>query len=184
MFRSAVELAASLGKASEMPKDMTVIDLRNAIEKIYNRVLQERGGEATNEQILAEVRTRHVDDIRLLSAKLIDSTLTKLLNDVSRRRGARAINADGPDLFGAYPGILRTIALARGKKKDVAKTTFHELEMHVQARDKRSHDRNKELRSLLEDCRDYVRSADDTIEILVRRKNVRESSARRRASSN
>ncbi len=156
----------------------TLSDLRDAIQLIYGDIMLERSdGEATNAAVLARLRAENADTLRQLTPDLVNIALTKLLNEVSNRKGQRGSSSEGVDLFGLYR-VPRTVTVARGKKKDVAKLCVREAELYLQAHsEKSSNDRHAPLRLLLEDCRKYIQSPDDTLETLFIRKEREEQLA-------
>ena len=162
-----------------MPKRITLIDLRNAIEGVKKQVMQEQGGEATNEQILTEVRTQNAKEIKYLEVELVNIALTRLLNDVINRKLTRAQIRDGTDLFNTYPGIPKSITLVKGRKKDIMKLTFPEFDLWSKAHDAVREDRNEKFKRLVEDCRQYQQSDEDTLEIAMKRKLTKERLALR-----
>jgi hypothetical protein len=148
----------------------TLSDLRNGIQEIYREVMREQSdGEASNATVLARVRAEKTKELAALAGELVNIALTKLLNEVSNRKGRLGNHPEGTDLFGEYR-VPRIITIIRGRKKDTAKLSFREAELYVKAHSERSaSDRHAPLRRLLDACREYVQSEDDTLEVLIAR---------------
>jgi hypothetical protein len=155
-----------------MPSKSTLSDLRNFMEGINRTIMGERGdGEAPNSEVLVRVKTEHGKTLKDLSAQLIDIALVKLNNEVNSRKGAKALTQEGVDLFGNYHRIPKGISVGKGRKKDTAKVTFFEADHYLDARRRPRDDKNDdEFKRLVEDCRPYKRSDDDTLEICMQRK--------------
>ncbi len=149
----------------------TLRDLRNSIQEIHRQAMLERSdGEAANAAILARVKAEKPELLLQLTPELVNIALTKLLNEVSTRKGQRTRSTAGPDLFGDYR-VPRSVSIVRGKKKDTAKLSVREAELYLQAHSEKSaSDRHASLRLLLEECRQFMRSPEDTLETLFLRK--------------
>lgn len=154
----------------------TLTDLRNGIEEAYREVIREQGnGEAPNELVLKKVRSSLGAELIELNSNLVEIALIKLLNDVSNRKGAKAINGAGLDLFGQYRGIPKHIAVGPRKKKATAMITFVEADLWLKAHSmKASIDRNEEFRRLVEECRPFRQSDHDTLQMAMDRKKLSE----------
>jgi hypothetical protein len=148
----------------------TLSDLRNGIQGIYHDVMREQGHwEASNDTVLERVRAERAKELALLTPELVNMALTKLLNEVGNRRGRRGSSSEGIDLFGEYR-VPRIVTIIRGKKKDTAKLSFREAMLYVKAHSEKSvSDRLEPLRRLLDACREYVESDEDTLETLIGR---------------
>ncbi|MEO6217582.1 MAG: hypothetical protein ABIO86_16255 [Sphingomonas sp.] len=133
--------------------------------------MREQGdGEASNAAILERVRAERANELHFLTPELVNMALIKLLNEVSNRRAQRGNSPEGINLFGDYC-VPRIVTIIRGKKKDTAKLSFREAELYVKAHSEKSvSDRHEPLRRLLEACREYVESDEDTLETLMGRK--------------
>ncbi len=155
-----------------MSEKITLSDLRNAIEDINKDVMRERGnGEASNVDVLSRVRAVKAKEIEQLTPQLVNIALTKLYNEVSNRKGPKALNDAGVDLFGNYRSIPKSITLIKGKKKDTSKVTFLEADLWIKARDTKADDKkNEEFKRLVEDCRPFKQSDDDSLEMAMKRK--------------
>ncbi|MDE1991674.1 MAG: hypothetical protein KGI75_04190 [Rhizobiaceae bacterium] len=155
-----------------MPKNATLSELRNLMEGINRAIMAERGdGEAPNSDVLARVKAEHGKVLHELAIQLLDIALVKLNNEVNNRKGAKALTQEGFDLFGQYHKIPKGISIGRGRKKDTAKVTFFEADHYLDARRKPKDDKNDdEFKRLVEDCRPYKQSDDDTLEICMKRK--------------
>jgi hypothetical protein len=161
-----------------MPEKVTLSDLRNFMESINRSIMAERGdGEAPTIEVLTRVRTNHGKALEALEGQLVDIALIKLNNEVNNRKGAKAITQEGNDLFGAYRRIPKGISVRKGRKKDTAKVTFYEADHYLDARRKPRDDKNNdEFKRLVEDCRPYKLSDDDTLEVCMSRKIEAEGS--------
>ncbi|WP_156393984.1 hypothetical protein [Rhizobium sp. Root651] len=155
-----------------MSKKTTLSDFRNLMEGVNRAIMAERGdGEAPNAEVLARMRVRHAKEMKELNSQLLDIALVKLNNEVNSRKGARALTQDGVDLFGTYHRIPKGISVGKGRKKDTAKVTFFEADHYLDARRKPKDDKNDdEFKRLVEDCRPFKQSDDDTLEICMKRK--------------
>uniref|UniRef100_B0SXW7 Uncharacterized protein n=1 Tax=Caulobacter sp. (strain K31) TaxID=366602 RepID=B0SXW7_CAUSK len=155
-----------------MSEKVTLSDLRNAIEDINKDVMRERvNGEVSNVDVLARVRSLKAKDIEYLTAQLVNIALTKLYNEVSNRKGPKSINDAGVDLFGSYRSIPKNITLVKGKKKDTSKVTFQEADLWIKSHDTKSDEKkNEEFKRLVEDCRPFKQSDDDSLEVAMKRK--------------
>lgn len=154
-----------------MPAKTTLSDLRSGIQEIYRELMREPGdGEAPNAIVLKRVRAERAKELSLLTPELVNIALIKLLNDVSNRRGERGSLPVEVDLFGEYR-VPRIVTIMRGKKKDTAKLSFREAELYLKAHaEKSASERHEPLRQLLDACRQYVESDEDTLETLISRK--------------
>ena len=151
---------------------VTLCDLRNGIEDIYREVMSEQGnGEAPNSIVLSRVKSQKSREVEALAPQLVDIALTKLFNDVSTRKGARSKSDDGIDLFGGYRGIPRSVTIAIGMKKDTAKLSFAEADKWMSDHSLQLiNDRHDEFRRLVNDCRPFQKSDQDTLEVAMERK--------------
>ena len=148
----------------------TLVDLRNAIEAIASEVLDERGGEASNEEILSRLKERNAKEIEFLNDKLVNITLTKLLNDVGGRKRSKTARKDDIDLFRDYPDVPQTIAIARGKKRDISTLTVYQAELWVENHNTRREDRKRnDLKRLMKDCKDNQTSVDEALAVILAR---------------
>ncbi len=134
--------------------------------------MQEGGdGQASNAEVLERIKSAKSKEIKDLTPQLIDIALTKLYNDVSNRKGPKPLTNIGFDLFGGYHGVPKTISLSRGRKKDTSKATFLELDLWIKAHEARhNREKNIEFKRLVEDCRPFQESDDDTLEAAMKRK--------------
>lgn len=155
-----------------MSEKVTLSDLRNAIEDINKDVMREReNGEVSNVDVLARVRSLKSEEIGHLTPQLVNIALTKLYNEVSSRKGPKSINEDGVDLFGRYRSIPKNITLVKGKKKDTSKVTFQEADLWIKAHDTKSDEtKNEDFKRLVEDCRPFKQSDEDSLEVAMKRK--------------
>jgi hypothetical protein len=166
LFYSALPLGEN-----RMTSRITLGDLRNDIQEIYREVMSERSdGEASNNAVLKRIHERKRAALAALAPELLNIALTKLLNDVSNRRGARSLSSGGSDLFGEFR-IPVNITISRGKKKNTAKMSFKEAEFYLNHHaDKESKDRHDSLRRLVDACRQFVETPEDTLELLLERR--------------
>lgn len=148
----------------------TLVDLRNAIEAIAREVLNERGGEASNEEILNRLKERKAKEIEFLNDKLVNITLTKLLNDVGGRKRSKTMGRDDLDLFRDYPDVPQRIAIARGTKRDISTLTVSQAEIWIENHDIQREDRKrKAIKCMIEDCKYHQKSADETLAVILAR---------------
>ena len=159
-----------------MAAKATLSDLRNAIEAINREVMKEQGnGEASNATVLDRVMKTHAKEVELLTPQLVGIALTKLLNEVSSRKRPSANFPEGIDLFGAYRGIPKSVSIVRGKKKDTAKLKFAEVDLWLKTHSEKIRDpKYDDFRRLVEDCRPYKISEEDTLEMAMERKRQAE----------
>lgn len=155
-----------------MAKRATLSDLRTAIDAVNRKVMKEGGnGEAANATVLGRVRDAYADMVSQLTPQLVDRALTKLLNEVSNRKHTGTQMPDGFDLFGEYRSLPKNVSLAKGLKKDIAKLNLqqavHWLKVHSE---KSQNKRHEAFRRLVEDCRPYITSDEDTLEVAIARK--------------
>lgn len=155
-----------------MQEAVTLSDLRNAMESINMDIMRAGKWEASNEDVLERVKAEMENEIRHLAPQLIDIALVKLNNEVSNRKGPRALTTRGHNLFGDYDGIPKSVTIVKGKKKDLTKLTFPEADLWIKAHairiDLRKHEKFKKL---VEDCRPYKKSDQDTLEMAMKRKD-------------
>lgn len=159
-----------------MVEKSTIISLRNGIDDVCREVFREMGGGvASNTIILDRVKTKRHDEIRDLNGELVEMSLVKLINDVSRRQTMNLGASDGPDLFGHYRGIPQRVAIGREKKKHTAKLTINEAKLWLKAHSpKVKQDRYSEFRRLVEDCERYGAAGDETLEEAMKRMRMTE----------
>lgn len=155
-----------------MSEKVTLSDLRNAIEEINKDVMLERGnGEASNIDVLSRVKTSKSKEIEYLTSQLVNIALTKLYNEVSNRKGPKSLNDEGIDLFGNYRSIPQSITITKGKKKDTSRITFQEADLWIGSHDtKTNNKKNEEFKRLVDDCRPFKQSDNDSLEIAMKRK--------------
>lgn len=155
-----------------MAKRAILSDLRTAIDDMNHKVMKEGGnGEAANATVLGRVRDAHADMVSQLTPQLVDRALTQLLNEVSHRKRKSALMPDGFDLFGEYRSIPKRVSLVRGLKKDVSKLNLQEADLWLKARSEKAHDKRHEtFRRLVDHCRPYMTSDEDTLEVAIARK--------------
>jgi hypothetical protein len=149
----------------------TLSDLRNGIEDIYRQMMrEEENGEAPNATVLSRVRTTMATELDFLTPQLLDIALTKLLNEVSYRRGSNRAKTAGSDLFGDYR-IPSRVTIVRGSKKDTLKLSVREFKLYLEAHSKKAmSDRYEPYRLFLEDHLKFVNSDDDILEAIIQRK--------------
>lgn len=154
----------------------TLGDLRNGIEEIYREIMREEGnGEASNAAVLVRVKRDKAKEIELLTAQLVDISLVKLLNEVSSRKGAGAVGLNVPDLFGDYRGIPKSVTISRGKKKNTSQLTIPQADLWLKARsEKPDDDRHEPFRRMVDDCRCYQLSDEDSLATLMARRREAE----------
>lgn len=154
-----------------MALKFTLSDLRNSIEGIHREIMREQiDGVAPNDIVLGRVRRENADGIKLMMEQLVDIALVKLLNEVSSRKGARA-SFDGPDLFGEYRGIPKSVTISRGRKKSTAQLTIPQADLWLKARlEKTESDKYETFRRMVDDCRPFQMSAEDSLAIAMERK--------------
>lgn len=162
-----------------MSKKTTLSDFRNLMEGINRSIMAERhDGEAPNSDVLVRMRATHASELEELRDQLLDIAMIKLNNEVNSRKGARALTPDGFDLFVTYRRIPKAISIGKGRKKDTAKIKFFEAEHHLDARRKPKEDHaDDEFKRLVDDCRPYKLSDDDTLEACMKRKIEAEAKA-------
>lgn len=152
-------------------------DLRNALEEVMGSIAKTGDGHISNTGAIAMLRSQHGDLIEKLALPLIDIALTKLANEVGNRKGPRVPMDAGIDLFGSYPGIPKTISLARGVKKTTLQSTFSEADRWVDEHKTKAivnTEKNEGFKKLLDKYRPYAMSDGDTIEDAIRRKSEKD----------
>ncbi len=147
-------------------------DLRNGIEAIHREMMrQQRDGEASNAAVVAKVRREKIEEIALLTDQLVDIALVKLLNEVSSRKGVRNTEAGTPDLFGGYLGIPKSVTILKGKKKSTLSLTIVQADLWLKARmQKPDNDRHESFRRMIDDCRPFQRSENDSLATIMERR--------------
>lgn len=147
-------------------------DLRNGIEGIHHEIMrQQRDGEASNGAVVAKVRRDKAAEIALLTDQLIDIALVKLLNEVSSRKGVSGSDTGTLDLFGGYQGIPKSVTILKGKKKSTLLLTIVQADLWLKARmQKPDDDRHESFRRMVDDCRPFQRSEDDTLAMIMERR--------------
>jgi hypothetical protein len=158
-------------------------ELRDAINRINREVMREsETGEATNKEVLDRVKKLHENEISALTPDLIHIALTKLYNEVGNRKGPKPFNNQGVDLFGIYHGIPQTVTTSPGVKRATTKLTFVEADRWLNSQKPRPEvKRNEALSRMVEDCRPYMVSPDDTLEAAMeRRRDALEAKAQSR----
>ncbi|MFW2829459.1 hypothetical protein [Sphingomonas sp. ID0503] len=150
----------------------TLSDLRNGIEEIHREMMrQQRDGEASNAAVVAKVRRDKVEEVALLTDELVDIALIKLLNEVSSRKGVRNFDAGTLDLFDRYRGIPKSVTILKGKKKSTSLLTIVQADLWLKARmQKPADDRHEPFRRMVDDCRPFQRSEDDTLATMMERR--------------
>jgi hypothetical protein len=132
---------------------------------------ERENGEVSNVDVLTRVKSLKEEEIKFLTPQLINIALTKLYNEVSSRKGVRSEGNFGSDLFDNYRGVPKTITIIKGKKKDTSKITFQEADLWIEAHGtKTDENKNEEFKRLVEDCRPFKKSDDDTLELAMSRK--------------
>ncbi len=146
--------------------------LRAGIEQIYDELMRQQGnGEVSNAAVLARVREDKAQEISVLTEQLVDMALTKLLNDVSVRKGRGGRVLHGPDLFGIYQGIPKSVTIGRGRKKDTSQLTIGQAESWLEARLAKPEDnRFESFRRMVDECKPYQTLEDDTLATLLDRR--------------
>lgn len=160
-----------------MTKRITLSELRNVIDMINREVMDEQGnGEIANATVLSRVKKAHSQAVEFLTPQLLDIALTRLLNEVSNRKRGRNIAPGEIDLFGDYCGLKRQVSIGVGRKKDIANLSLQEAELWLKAHSAKARStKHEEFKRLLDDCRPFITSDEDTLETAMRRKKGVES---------
>lgn len=155
-----------------MAKKTTTSVLRTAIQGIYREMMtSEADGVVSNEAVIERVRETQAEMLRLLAPDLERIALTKLLNDVGSRRGAGSSDLYGVDLFGEYH-VKSAIPFGRGNKKSVLRCSVRDLDAYLAKRSKKvKATPDEQMKTLLGTLRKYMKSNEDTLEMLLERQN-------------
>lgn len=154
-----------------MTKGYNLGDLRVAIEDIVRSIAeQSRCGEAPNHEVLARLKSERRSLVTLFTPQLVDIALTKLLNDVCKRRVSPVRRGEEDDLFAGYGKIPKRVTITRGLKKDTANLSMSEarqwLERHS---DRLVESDNEDFKKLIDRIEPYARSDDETISDVIQR---------------
>ncbi len=156
-----------------MAKTYNLGDLRAAIEEVIRSIAEEsRCGQAANDQVLARLKSDRQSLVSFFTPQLVNIALTKLLNDVCKRRTSPVGQEEHDDLFSEYGKIPSIVTVTRGLKKDTANLRLFEargwLEKHSSRLVENDHE---DFRKLLDRIEPYARSENETIlDILHRMK--------------
>ena len=154
-----------------MVKGYNLGDLRAAIEDVVQSVAAEsKCGEAQNDQVLTRLKSDRQALISAFTPQLVDMALTKLLNDVCKKKVSPFDQAGGHDLFGEYGDIPKRVTIARGLKKDTANLSIAEARQWLKRHSNRlveSH--HEDFRKLFDKIAPHARSDDETISDVLSR---------------
>jgi hypothetical protein len=144
-------------------------DLRNALARISRDIAANNdSGQVTNAEVLTVLKAEMPNEIAKVRDRLVDSTLTKMLNDVSGRKRQSFLLSDAPDLFGHVSSADRILTISKETKQQVRKMRIHELEAWVKNREMQAvRDKNKDLKELIIVARKYATSDDETLEVAL-----------------
>lgn len=147
-----------VGEELTVAKKHDLGDLRGAIDNINREVMQQQGnGEAPNAIVLSRLKSERKELIAHFAPQLIDSALTKLLNDVARKRLKKSGASDFLALFENYRGIPNSVTIKRGLKKDTVKLTISEADQWIRDHSTREvFSDTDDFRRLVDDCRAHA----------------------------
>lgn len=155
-----------------MAKGYNLGDIRAAIDDINEEIMSKRGdGEAPNSDVLTRLKETRPSLVTAFAPQLIDIALTKLLNEVCRRKAVRQSPGSQFDLFGIYSNIPKSVTISKGVKKSTEELTIPEAEDWLRSHSKRIIDSGSDdFQRLIDDCRGISTSETDTIAQILDRK--------------
>lgn len=163
---------------------MSLLEVRTTINTIINSPTH--GGDISTKALIDALRKDHAALISAARSELETIALTKIVNEVARRR-VREVPGQG-ELFGGYSGIWQTIAVKsrrpdgrlRYDRKAINDATPQEVEAwlqeHTQAR-RSQPEKFAGMRRMLEDARNVGEAKGATIGSLLAEKRRRELAA-------
>lgn len=177
MFALSSNIGDRVGEELTVAKKHDLGDLRGAIDNINREVMQQQGnGEAPNAIVLSRLKSERKELIAHFAPQLIHSALTKLLNDVSRKRLKKNGASGVLTLFENYRGIPNSVTIKRGLKKDTVKLTISEADQWIRDHSTREVGNDTDdFRRLVDDCRRYAESEAETLERSLQRMSKKAS---------
>lgn len=163
---------------------MSLLEVRTTINTMINSAAN--GSDISTKGLIDALRKDHAAIISAARSELETIALTKIVNEVARRR-VREVPGQG-ELFGGYSGIWQTIAVkSRGPdgklrydRKAINDATPEEVEAwlqrHTQAR-RSQPEKFAGMRRMLEDARNVDGATGSTIGSLLAEKRRRERAA-------
>jgi hypothetical protein len=152
-------------------KAFKMVDLRNGIDEVYQKLMRENAGAVVlNATILDRINSELKPKISDLHSALVEMSLIKLINDVSRRRQKASTEQSGPDLFGEFAGIPQSVSVGRGMKMVTTDLTVgearHWLDSHPP---KPARDPMKGFRQFVQKCQEIGLSDEETLGSMMER---------------
>jgi len=147
--------------------------LRDGIDDVYSELLASCStGTLSMREIRREIRSRLPTEIDASGPALQDLSLDQLIHQVGRRRRANLPDERQGDFLAGYKRIPQSLTDEVGNKKLLEKFSIPELEGYLDEHTRKKIEKDhSELRRLISDLRIFVQSSNDSIELLLRRRD-------------
>ena len=163
-----------------MSSTKALVQLRNDIGEVYRNSITSAGNRALSmADILQSIKLELQTKIKAVESELIDLTLTSFIHDVGRRKEQSSIGTEERDLFDGYKRIPQSVTIDGSRKKRTAQLSIAEAEAYLEEHSlKVASDQHQEFRRLIEDCREFRKSENDTLEVLIQRRSAADGGLR------
>ena len=155
-----------------MSATKAMVEFRNKIAAIYLKSVKSPGSDGVSiDDIIKSVKIELKSEIDNLQPDLIDATLRAFVYNVGRRKMPLSSNGDATSLFEEYKRIPHGLKIGGNKLKPTSDATISEVMLYIGEHERKSKDSLTELKRLVSDLEPYKEREDDSLEVLMQRKN-------------
>ena len=155
-----------------MSATKAMVEFRNKIAAIYLKSVKSPGSDGVSiDDIIKSVKIELKSEIDNLQPDLIEITLRNIVNSVWQRKAPLSLDGDSTSLFEEYNRIPHGLNIGTNKLKPTSDATISELWQYIGKRERKSKDSLTELKRIASDLEPYKEHEDDTLEVLMQRKN-------------
>lgn len=157
-----------------MSKSFSMTDLRKSVSQVYFEELQRsETGVISNADVIDRVKKEFSEQVVALSDQLISRQINKMIHD-SRASIAIQETGGGPDLFGEFPHVKRSVSVRKGETKALENVTVEEFRRILQRQEDRAEKRleNYDLRRLWNLLETFIKAETDTVAELFKRRDA------------